>query len=110
MADFEWPVDWGAAAETTPRVLIAKFGNGYEQRAADGLNWQPRAWDVSFENRDTSTADDIVEFFTLMGGVTSFTWAPPRGTTGKWVCRKWSTSEPNYGSVTIRARFEEVFE
>lgn len=110
MATFTYGVDWDAEEDAKPRVLSANFGNGYEQRVADGLNWKPRVWNVSFSLRDNTETTAITAFFELHGGVTPFDWTPPIGAAGKWLCRNWKTRAVNYDAYTITTQFEEVFE
>ena len=60
-----------------PKVRIAKFGDGYQQRIADGLNSIDENFTVSFKNRPKIEADDIEAFFTDKKGVTSFAFTYP---------------------------------
>jgi phage-related protein len=41
--------------ESEWRLSIAKFGDGYEQRALDGINALKRTWSVAYEYRDQPT-------------------------------------------------------
>jgi phage-related protein len=110
MATFTYVADWGASERTVPRVLKANFGNGYEQRVADGLNWKPRVWDLTFTNRDDTESAAITSFLSACGGVSPFDWTPPIGAAGKFLCREWRLSVDNYNASAIQASFEEVFE
>ena len=62
-----------------PRVLSARFGDGYEQRAADGINPDLQAWKLNFGPLRTKDAD-AVEAFLIRNNVASdpFYWSPPR--------------------------------
>ena len=62
---------------TTPKVLTASFGDGYEQRIADGLNSLGQSFTVNFMNRAKADADDIISFFEANKGVTSFDFTIP---------------------------------
>ena len=42
-----WPVD----IEREPRMSIAKFGDGYEQRALDGINPMNTTWKPKWKMR-----------------------------------------------------------
>lgn len=110
MATFSYGVDWAAQEESEPRVLTAKFGDGYEQRSADGINTDLKTWQVQFKNRDDSEAAAIVAFFAADAGVTSFDWTPPGGSAGKYVCSRWTRSPTQVDRNTITAVFREVAE
>ena len=57
---------------STPRVLIATFGDGYEQRIADGINTLNEIYNLTFATRLKEDIDDIVAFLDGKGGVSSF--------------------------------------
>jgi phage-related protein len=112
MADFEWQPDYKAAdTTTTPRVMIAKFGDNYEERRASGINSLPRVWNLTFTNTN-SEIDDIEDFLVGKGGVTKFTFTPPRSVTDATVvCSDpWKKSEIEYNVSTLTVVFREVFE
>lgn len=108
MATFTYIPSYSVELEVTPRVRVAKFGDGYEQRTADGLNTLPRRWSLRFVRHD-SDLDAVESFLVARGGVEAFDWTPPKGAAGKWVCREWrrSLTQPNYGEITCT--FEEVW-
>lgn len=110
MSTFSYGVDWSAQMAVTPRVITAKFGDGYEQRAADGINTNLRKWQVQFKNRDDTETAAILAFFEAENGVTSFDWTPPVGSAGKFVCREWTHSPTQVDRNTITATFDEVAE
>jgi len=62
---------------SAPRVRSAKFGDGYEQRRVDGINNIKETYNVTFNNRTVSEADDIIAFFDTKAGVTSFDFTLP---------------------------------
>ncbi len=49
-------------------LLMAKFGDGYEQRAVDGINSKQELFGLSFKNRDYKEANLIAAFFDLKRG------------------------------------------
>lgn len=108
MPTFTWAPQYGAANEVKPSVLTASFGDGYEQRTKNGINNLPRSWSLTFYNTPTD-ADSIERFLISRAGVTSFTWLPPTGATGKWKCTTWKRSVDNPAYHTITATFQEVF-
>lgn len=102
---------------STPKVLRARFGDGYEQRIADGINNLEQTFSISFVNRSKEDIDDITAFFELKGGVTSFDYTIPDSnvsapfeTTIKVVCENWSTVYVQTDCYTCTANFRRVYE
>lgn len=110
MATFTYTPEFGAAVTHKPTVRAVKFGDGYEQRLAYGINTNPRVWDLRFASRSNTEADAILAFLEARGAVESFDWTPPSGSAGKWICREWSRTMDRYNLNTVQAKFEEVFE
>ncbi|MDX2074707.1 MAG: phage tail protein [Alphaproteobacteria bacterium] len=110
MATFTWTPSHPATADEMPKVKVAKFGDGYEQRQADGINNNLLKWSLNFTNRTLTEAAQIITFLRARAGVEAFDWTDPDGNAGKYVCRSWSRSLP-YGNVrSITATFEQVAE
>lgn len=110
MATFTIAPDFGAALTTKPRVRMAQFGDGYQQRVGDGINIRAESWQLTFSARTASERDTILSFLQARNGVESFDWTSPFGTTGKWVCAEWSGSANNAVTNTVTAKFDQVFE
>ncbi|MCC7413313.1 MAG: phage tail protein [Gammaproteobacteria bacterium] len=108
MATFAYTPDYGYSGSRTPRVVSMKFGDGYEQRAADGLHADLAQRRLTFRYRDDTEADAIEQFFADHGGHTAFDWTPPGGAPGQYVCRSWSRRQEYAGLSTIDCEFEEV--
>lgn len=109
MAVFTWVPDWGAQVEVEPRVLVSRFGDGYTQRVADGINTMPEVWNLSFTLRSSSEATAITDFLKAQGGTTAFDWTTPEGLAKRFVCPSWKKSPAGWNNYTVNARFEEVF-
>jgi len=109
MATFNYSPSNGSAVNVEASIREAKFGDGYSQRFADGINNLPRMWNVQFTNFQTTDADAIVAFLRARGGYESFDWTPPSGAAGKFFCRSWSDGHDSFGIRSISATFEEVF-
>lgn len=62
---------------SNPRVLTAKFGDGYEQRIADGINVLNEEYTLSFKTRPKADIDDIVAFLDTQKNVSKFTLTLP---------------------------------
>ncbi len=105
---FTYVPAYGARLQSTPRVRSAQFGDGYQQRVADGINSNRRVWNLTF-SKTQSDIDTILNFLEGEAGVTAFTWTPPRGSSGSWVCPEWGNAV-NDGYDQLTATFIEVFE
>ena len=69
--------DKSLSRSATTSVRVAKFGDGYQQRVADGLNSIAALFSITLANRSKTDIDDIVAFFELNRGVTSFNFTYP---------------------------------
>lgn len=107
MATFTY-IPHSASLSMKPRVRIAAFGDGYEQRIGDGINTAPKSWSLTFVN-PTADADAILSFFAARNGAEAFDWTDPDGAVGKWVVREWQSSLVGPMAKQISATFEQVF-
>jgi phage-related protein len=80
MARFTWNPSFGAQSAREPRIRSARFGDGYEQRAASGLNADLATWSLTFENRSDADAASITAFLAARGGHEAFEWIAPGDT------------------------------
>lgn len=111
MATFSYDPEFGAQVAHKPNVRVAKYGDGYEQRLAYGINTSPQNWSLQFNSRSNAEADAIEAFLQARGGAENFDWTPPNGSTSmKFVCREWTRSMDKYNLNSISATFEQVFE
>lgn len=111
MSEFTWLPDYNASRATEPRVKAVRFGDGYEQRQADGINTIREQWSLTFSNRDLAEADAIDAFLTAQAGVENFDWIPPRESVAKkFICRAWQRTPVTGVIDTISATFERVYE
>jgi len=110
MATFTIAPSFSASSQRKPRTLATRFGDGYEQRAADGLNADLQVWQLTFANVLVADADTIEAFFvTNATHVTPFVWTPPRaGSSSNFLCRSWTRTVATPTTDTITATFEEV--
>jgi len=107
---FIWSPSYGARKAHKPRVLSAAFGDGYEQRAGDGINRNPERWDLQFATRTDMEADPIDAFLSARGGVESFYFYTPFERVGLFICREWSRDRTGPNLSVLSATFEEVFD
>ena len=64
--------DKGLSKKNSPVVFISQFGDGYQQRVANGINNLKQDFAVSFATRPKAEIDDIIGFFESTNGVTAF--------------------------------------
>lgn len=116
MPDWTYVPDRALNKSIAPRVREVKFGDGYSQRALDGINYLNESWDLTFSNRLYTDIFNMESFLETKAGVTSFTWAPPGDVDMKVICRNWNTNTlqhtgTNSTSIgTLTATFERVYE
>lgn len=95
---------------------IASFGDGYEQRIANGINNLREEYGVSFSSRTKAEVDDIVAFFENKGGVTAFTFTvPDTNESGnevaiKVICDSWNKTYMYGDYYSVTATFRRVYE
>lgn len=61
---------------TNLAIKSASFGDGYEQRAASGLNSQRDVWDIRWIPLDSANANAVTAALDAVGGVDYLTWTP----------------------------------
>lgn len=111
MADWVWVESAGTTLREEPRLRTARFGDGYEQRAPDGINHRPQMWDMVFDEVEDDVADEMIDFLRTHDGVTAFSYVPLRSTTAIQVlCKSWSRTVAGPGLSSLRATFEQTFE
>lgn len=94
----------------TADVLEAKFGDGYEQTAARGLNSVAGVYQATWTSLTQSERDTIESFFRVRYGAVAFLYTfPGESTPRKFKCRTWTRGHT--GSLyTLRAELREVFD
>mgnify|MGYP003627075592 CR=1 FL=1 len=107
--------DKGLTSSSTPRTFTVEFGDGYEQRVANGINALAESFAVTFNNRPKAEIDDIIAFFVNKAGVTAFnfTYADSNNsgeTTIKVICGDWSQTWSYDDFYNASATFRKVYE
>ena len=70
-------VDFGFNQQINMNVVTTEFGDGYNQRAVDGINATQYVYDLSWTHIDTERKETLRKFFLDTNGVTAFLWTPP---------------------------------
>lgn len=107
MSRFSFALSVGLNLARQPKLRVAVFGDGYQQRVAAGINNNPRTWSLEF-TRLTADIEAIDAFLNALNGA-SFDWLPPAGADGKWICKGWQRTINFQHVQSLSATFEEVF-
>ncbi|AFQ50450.1 phage tail protein [Burkholderia cepacia] len=106
---FNWsPTVQGFGGDTTLRVRKAEFGDGYTQRAADGLNNRVSTYTLRFVG-SAAKITEIFAFLDARAGAISFFWSPPLRPQARFVCEKYTEPTKDGRVYTITAQFEQTF-
>lgn len=112
MAAFPYPdkISQSSSSTLDQKALVSSYGDGYEQRAAVGINNIAQVWNVQLNFLTLSERNTLVAFYRAHGRVVSFDWTPPNESAGKWVFGD-ALSETNHGdrysfSMVLRQVFE----
>ena len=110
MAQFTILLQYPTTISRSPAVLEAKFGDGYSQRAGDGINTNLESWEVEATGIPSYDAYQIDTFFSARGGHEAFQWTSPAYTAVEknYICRKWKVTYGSEDNCTFSGTFEEV--
>jgi len=101
---------YASSVEVKPRVKLVRFGDGYVQRGADGINLFPQVWNLSFNNRSDAEIDALVAALKSAAGG-SISWQPPgEAAPLNFMCLSWNRSILSFGISTVTCQLEQVFE
>lgn len=93
------------------RVILAQFGNGYEQRQKDGINNSIQQWSVTWENINTSESNEIITAFDTAAGIEPFLWQPPNANqVRKYKVERYDQSVLSGSLSTVSATLKQVFD
>lgn len=111
MAVFTYTPDFGVRANIKPRVRSVSFGDGYQQRQANGINARNDTWDLQFQRRTNTEATAIMDFLAARAGVEAFDWTPPNEATAiRVVCSEWNKTLDRYNLNSVSCQFVRVYE
>lgn len=104
-------LDQSSSFQDDAKVLTAAFGDGYNQRAPDGLNTVRLTGSFVFKGLTTTERDDILNFLRGTQGATAFYYTLPGELTARLFTAKtwqWVNSSGVYWDVTVEV--EEQFD
>ena len=108
--------DRGFSQSNETVVFKTEFGDGYEQRVANGINNNKQNFEMAFVNRPKDEIDDIVDFFAGKKGATAFdfTFANSNESgneeTVKVVIEKWTQTWKYDDFYDLKATARRVYE
>lgn len=109
MAEWFWVESSGSRSRSEPRVAATPFGDGYTQRAADGINTQLRQLDLVFRNVSLEEGNAMEAFLEEHDGRIPFDYWPLGGAAKiKVICASWDRSWTKDMQSDITCRFEQV--
>lgn len=100
----------GTSFSTAQSILEVQYGDGYGQRAEDGLNALRKQGVLSWIPLSQSERDDVQTHWAAFGVVQTFSWAAPNDIERRWRYTD-GINETNSGdkyilSVSVREEFE----
>jgi len=108
--------DKGFSQSNETVVFRAEFGDGYEQRVANGINNNKQQFEMAFVNRPKDEIDDIVDFFASKKGTTAFDFTLANSNesgneeTVKVVIEKWTQTWKYDDYYDLKATARRVYE
>ena len=106
---FNWvPTVAGLSGTTTLNVRKATFGDGYTQRAADGINNRSASYQLTFV-RDAATITAILAFLDAHAGATAFYWTPLLRPQLLFTCETYTEPVKDGNVYTMTAQFDQTF-
>lgn len=111
---FSFKVQAKPAGTVAASVLSARFGDGYEQRGADGIHSLKRSYQISVKagNGCGTTTNEALEakaFLEQTYGYISFLWSPPGEPTAyRFVCPGVQYVHEGNNVYTLTATFNQV--
>ena len=108
MSTFTWKPDRSPTADIDFKVRDTAFGDGYRQRAPDGINSIVDSWPLTFTG-ESSKINQITAFLDARLGVEAFDWTNPRGLTGRYLASKYSLTPLGSGVWRVSVPFDRDF-
>lgn len=102
--------DWGFGETPEFRVRKVSFGDGYEQRAPDGINSTRRKWSPVWTMLSEEEKDLLYDFLLARAGVEAFMFnPPPKYAPVKALCTEVRWSYNQFNDFSVSAEFKEDF-
>lgn len=108
---FTWLEDWNSEEVHKPRNFSIQFGDGYVERAANGLNTDLPQYNANFTARSSTDNTAIMAFLqtTCQAGVIAFQFQPYADATASlWTCNDFKAKPVAGGYYDITCVFQQV--
>lgn len=106
---FNWvPTVAGLSGDATLKVRKVTFGDGYTQRAADGINNRSSSYQLTFMG-DAAKIAAILAFLDAHVGATAFYWTPLLRPQSLFTCEKYTEPTKDGDVYTMTAQFDQTF-
>lgn len=94
-----------------PKVLATEYGDGYIERAGDGLNQaNHKDLNLEWENLTLVERNEIRTFLLARKGYEAFLWTAPDGSQEKFICPNWGSEKTDADNWNVSATFKRVFD
>ncbi len=105
------PSQNSTSKSTSASVNKAQFGDGYSQRARDGLNSISRSVTLGWEYLTYDQASDLDDFFDAHGGDEAFLYQLSGDSVQRmWTCASWKNGYAGGVAGSYSANLTEVFD
>jgi len=110
---FFWKPSYTSNIAFEPNIINIQFGNGYQQRIPNGINFDLLKFEATFENRMEMEAVSMLHFLDQRGGAQAFIYNVPTiysksNFNTKFIAPNWNVTYNSYNNYTIKVRIEEV--
>jgi phage-related protein len=104
------PLSYESQNKAVPRIMIAKFGDGYEQRTPEWINNAPRQITIKVD-QTRAIITQLVNFLASTQGSQAFLFTPPYDVQGTFVADQgWTVTEKGYDYAILECVLREVYE
>lgn len=101
------PPGYQSGQQVEYRIRRVDFGDGYAQRAGDGINTDKRVWTLEWAALLPAECDAIVAFLTARGGHESFLYTVPGDVQRVYTCPSWTMGLASHATRSLQAKFQE---
>lgn len=100
----------GVQKDIQYKIREAEFGDGYSQRAADGINNKRVTFQLQWKALNKTHADAIEAFLDARRGVQAFYYTVPDDVQRKYICKNFNRPQAHGKADSISATFVQVFD
>jgi len=93
------------------KTIETQYGNGYSQRAADGINSIQDSWNITWDNLNATDFATVLTALDTAKGTDYLTWtAPGDGSSKKFICKKVTKRALSGAIYSVSAELTQVFD